>query len=183
MSFVLSMMRSRLGTKNAVIILSVVYLISQVVIGTILEQIGGPEVMKLQVTGWSAEIYQATFADWQARGLMDYYHAHFIFDDIHWLWYALSLTALLAAVMNRAGKPQSWNILLALPFVAGLCDLLENSIQHVFLVSPAGTTIVDPLPAISTLASITKWGLAFGLIALVLVLFVSSLGGKKASAA
>ena len=178
MTSLLGAVRRHLGTRHAVIGLGIVYLISQIIIGRILEQIGGPEVFKLQVTGWNAEIYLDTFADWQSRGLMDFYHAHFIFDDIHWVWYALSLSALLAAVLNRAAKPESWNWLLALPFVAGLSDFLENSIQHVFLVGTDGATIIDPLPAISTLASLTKWGLALGLTILILVVFVS--GRKKA---
>jgi hypothetical protein len=47
--------------------------------------------------------------------------------------------------------------ILVLPLASGLLDFFENQIQQVFLSAPDFSTIVDPLPLISTAASDLKW--------------------------
>ena len=48
-----------------------------------------------------------------------------------------------------------------------MADWLENQFQHFFLSDPRLTTIVDPLPLISTLASNLKWLLVAASLSLI----------------
>jgi len=57
-----------------------------------------------------------------------------------------------------------------LPLAFGLLDFFENQIQHVFLSAPDFSTIVDPLPLISTAASDLKWLLMLVYVGTTLVL-------------
>jgi len=61
---------------------------------------------------------------------------------------------------------------LLLPLASGLLDWFENHLQHVFLSSSDFSTIVDPLPLFSTIASDTKWVLALTYVMLSAVLLV-----------
>lgn len=149
-----------------------IYLISQVTIGVVLEHIGPLDIGRLQVTGFTAEYYRETFARWQSTGAMAFYRAHFIFDGIHWLWYALSLTAFLAIGMRANAVSSTYDWILALPLVAGLCDCYENHVQLIFLSDPTYQTVVDPLPLLSTVASITKWSLVALILVTILALSV-----------
>ena len=99
---------------------------------------------------------------------MPFYRSHLIFDDIHWIWYSVMLTSLMALAMNAADSPPQRNPLLLMPLIAGLCDALENSMQKVFLSDPNFATVVDPLPLISTIASIIKW--SFVMLSLLTIL-------------
>lgn len=138
---------------------AIVYLVSQVVIAAQLEHLGALRVFELQVTGFRAADYLQAFSAWQKQGVMPFYRSHLIFDDIHWIWYSVMLTSLMALAMNAADSPPKRNPLLLLPLVAGLCDALENGLQKVFLSDPTFATVVDPLPLLSTIASIVKWSL------------------------
>ena len=149
-----------------------IYLVSQIVIANIADHVGPEEILALQTTGFSASDYRAAFARWDAAGTMPFYRAHFVFDDLHWLWYAIALGALLALGLDAARLSRRWNAVLLMPFAAGLLDCLENGLQHVFLLDPGYVTIVDPLPAMSTIASITKWVLALASTVLVAAFFV-----------
>ena len=88
------------------------------------------------------------------------YRAHFRLDDFHWIWYAGLFTALLGRLFERRAVSHRFDWILLLPLASGLLDLLENQIQRVFLGAPGFLAVVDPLPLISTAASILKWGLA-----------------------
>lgn len=145
-----------------------IYLLSQVIILVVLEHVGSIEVGVLQLTGFTSDDYSETFNRWSSSGSMVFYKAHFIVDGVHWVWYSILLTALLALAMNAKNIDANYNCLLLLPLVAGLCDAAENTIQLVFLSDPLFQTIVDPLPLISTLASIIKWLLA-GVVVMVTV--------------
>jgi hypothetical protein len=148
---------------------AVIYVLSQVVIAVQLEHLGAYRVFALQVTGFRAADYLQTFARWQEQGVMPFYRSHLIFDGVHWIWYSVMLTSLMALVMNAADSPPHRNPLLLMPIVGGLCDALENSLQQVFLSDPHFATVVDPLPLISTVASIVKWSLVVLSIVTILV--------------
>ena len=173
MSFsqLLATLRERFGYLWLVLAFGAIYLISQVTIGVLLEHVDPAAIGKLQVSGFTASSYIETFTRWEASGVMAFYRAHFVVDGIHWLWYTLLLLSLLSLAMKKAQAPAHYNALLVLPMIAGPCDALENSIQKIFLSEPGYVTIVDPLPMISTLASITKWSLvamaSLALVALV----------------
>lgn len=134
-----------------------IYLVSQVVIATLVHPLGTQQMVLLQVTGFSAADYLQTFATWEAAGTMPFYVAHLIFDDLHWIWYSIALSAFLALGLNAAHRSRRWNVVLLFPLIAGVLDGIENGLQHVFLSEPRYQLIIDPLPAISTVASIGKW--------------------------
>ena len=94
------------------------------------------------------------------------YRAHFILDDLHWIWYTGLFTALLAWLFKRQSASHRYDWVLLLPLASGLLDWYENQLQHVFLSSPDFATIVDPLPLYSTMASDVKWVLALVYITL-----------------
>jgi hypothetical protein len=131
------------------------------------------EMLRLQCFGFSAERTLAIFRGWEASGAIDAYRAHFRLDDFHWLWYAGFFTALLGGLFERRGVSHRLDWILVLPLTSGLLDLLENQIQHVFLGAPDFSTVVDPLPLISTAASILKWLLALVYVSTAAVLLLS----------
>lgn len=76
--------------------------------------------------------------------------------------YAIALSALLALALDAARLSARWNVVLLFPLLAGIQDAVENGLQHVFLSQPGYSTMIDPLPAISTVASTGKWILFVG---------------------
>lgn len=163
-----------------VALLAAVYAASQVTIAIILHPLGA-SIARLQCCAFTADAYVATFRAWEASGVMSAYRAHFLLDDIHWIWYSVLATALLCRLFERQRVPHRYNWVLVLPLLSGLCDAYENHLQHVFLSAPDFSTIVDPLPLQSTLASDAKWTLALGYALLIAVLLVR--GGLRERAA
>ncbi len=176
----LTMLRTHLAHGWIVIMFTVIYLTSQIIIGMVLEQIGGPVILALQVTGFTVADYVGAFSEWEKAGMMEIYRAHLVFDDLHPIWYAMLMASTLAVLMKKTGVGDGWTKVMIIPFAAGFCDLVENGIQHIFLTGPGTSTIVDPLPAISTIMSITKWSLAAAGLTLITILLVRSLSGNKA---
>jgi hypothetical protein len=127
-------------------------------------------MIKLQVAGTSVADYVSVFGEWQASGEMALYQAHFILDDIHWIWYAGLFTAVLSRLFNRLDVSRAYNWFLLLPLASGLLDWFENRLQHVFLSATDFSTIIHPLPLYSTLASDLKWALALTYIVASLIL-------------
>lgn len=168
--------RARLGRTWLIVSLGVVYAVSQTTILLIARPLRD-RMLELQCLGFTAERTRAILLEWQAAGLLPAYRAHFVFDDVHWLWYAGFSTALLCRLFERARLPHRLDWLLLLPLVSGLCDAYENALQHVYLVDPGFATVVDPLPLLGTLASNVKWALAAVYVGLAVVLLV-----RKASA-
>lgn len=157
LALLLEKARSRLANRWLLALFGGIYVVSQVVIATIVHPLDTKKMVGLQIMGFSAETYKRVFSEWETAGTMPFYRAHLIFDDIHWVWYSIALSCLLAICMNAARAKNRWNIALLLPPLAGLQDCLENTMQHVFLSSPTYVAIIDPLPAISAAASIGKW--------------------------
>jgi hypothetical protein len=147
-----------LGRTWVIALLGVTHVASQLAILVTLAPVSS-EMLRLQCLGFSAERTLAIFRGWEASGAIDAYRAHFLFDDFHWLWYAGFFTALLGRLFERRAVSHRFDWILLLPLASGLLDLLENQIQHVFLGAPGFSAVVDPLPLISTGASILKWGL------------------------
>ena len=160
-----------LGRTWVIAVLGVIYVVSQTAILVTLAP-ASPEMLRLQCFGFSAERTLAIFRGWEASGAIDAYRAHFRLDDFHWLWYAAFFTALLGRLFERRAVSHRFDWILVLPLASGLLDLLENQIQHVFLGAPDFSTVVDPLPLISTAASILKWLLALGYVGATVVLLL-----------
>jgi len=152
-------LRPALGRTWLIALFGIAYLISQVTILLIARPLGGA-LLDLQCFGFTAAKYVAVFRDWEASGAMAAYRAHFVLDDVHWVWYAAFFTVLLCRLFERHRIPHRFDWLLVLPLASGLLDCYENHLQHVFLAAPDYATIVDPLPLLSTLASDAKWLLA-----------------------
>ena len=129
-------------------------------------------MLRLQCLGFSADEYLRMFRSWQEAGVLAAYQAHFLLDDVHWIWYALFFTAVLCRLFERRGVDHRHDWFLLLPLVSGLLDAFENRLQHVFLSDPAFSRIVDPLPAFSTVASILKWLLVLGYVGVALALLL-----------
>ena len=154
----LSNLRQEFGRTWIIVLFGLAYLISQVTIIIILGPIEDA-MIKLQTTGFSASDYVSVFGAWEASGDMAFYRAHFVLDDVHWIWYTILATAVLSKLFYRFDVPNERNWFLLLPLASGLLDWYENRLQHVFLSSADFSTIVDPLPLYSTLASDLKWAL------------------------
>ena len=165
----ISRLRATLGQTWLIVLFGIAYSISQVTILVILEPLGG-QFAKLQCFGFSADTYLAAFRHWEEAGVMAAYEAHFVLDDVHWIWYAAFFTFLLCRLFesNRLSHRLDWVLLL--PLASGLLDWYENTLQHVFLSAPDFSTIVDPLPLFSTIALIFKWVLASTYVLVTLLL-------------
>ncbi len=168
----LDQVRRWLANPMFVFFFGSVCFVSQLALYAIVKDIGAGEIIKLQLAGFKASYYLAVFADWKANGLMDNYAAHFLFDDIHWLWYTLFLTGLLSCLMEKCNTDNEFNFILLLPLAAGLCDAFENTMQHIFLMPENYPMLYDPLPMLSTFASLGKWLLILFVLVLVFVLMI-----------
>ena len=161
MSKILSLdnLRREFARTWIVVLFGLAYLVSQVTIIVILGPIEDA-MINLQLTGTSASEYVLVFRAWSASGDMDFYRAHFLLDDVHWIWYTIFFTALLSRLFDRFEVSPGRNWFLLLPLASGLLDWYENHLQHIFLSAADFSTIIDPLPLYSTLASDIKWALA-----------------------
>jgi hypothetical protein len=61
---------------------------------------------------------------------------------------------------------------LLLPLGSGLLDWYENRLQHVFLSASDFSTIIDPLPLFSTVASDVKWLFSAVYVSLSIILLI-----------
>lgn len=155
-SLTLTSLRIKLGRTWLIALFGIAYIISQITIIVILGPIEDA-MIALQTTGTSASDYLTVFKTWENSGEMDIYRAHFILDDVHWIWYAGLFTVLLCWLFERHNVSSKYNWVLMLPLASGLLDWFENKMQHIFLSTADFSMIVDPLPLISTLASDMKW--------------------------
>ena len=134
-SLSLPSLRRGLGHTWLIALFGIAYAISQITIIVILEPIADA-MIKLQMTGVSVGDYLTVFRDWEESGGMGFYRAHFILDDVHWIWYAGFFTALLCRLFERVGVGHKYDWVLVLPLGSGLLDWYENHLQHVFLSAP-----------------------------------------------
>ena len=173
-------LRRELGRTWVIALFGMAYLISQVTIIIILGPIEDA-MLNLQVSGTFVVDYMSVFGAWEASGDMASYRAHFILDDVHWIWYTIFFTALLSRLFDRFEISSTRNWFLVLPLASGLLDWYENRLQHIFLSDEDFTTIVDPLPLYSTLASDVKWVLALLYLGTTIVLVARLAFGDKRS--
>lgn len=155
---------------NAVIVFfAVIYVISQASIAVVVEPVGSLTVLHLQTT-LSVETFRALVDGLYTRGVVNAYIAHYYYDFLHPLWYAGLLALLLARGFERQAVPAERNSLLLVPFVAGLGDLLENSL-HLYMV--LDTANISPGRVLAANgAAIGKWTLVAGCIVAILALWL-----------
>lgn len=156
------------------------FVLSQTSLASIFERIGTTALLRMQVSFFHAQDYLDYFQQLRGQGLLDLYASHLLIDNLHPLWYALFSTALLAVLMNRLAIDAKWNVLLALPWFAAGCDVIENHIQMVFLLGDQHIT--DALATLTTLASCLKWGAVLVYFPVALIWLIRLAFGKRQAA-
>ena len=174
----LANLRTELGRTWLIVLFGIAYAISQITILVILGPIEDA-MIKLQTTGTTVADYLAVFNAWEATGAMAFYRGHFLLDDVHWIWYAMFFTTALCRLFDRCEISSDRNWFLLLPLASGLLDWYENHLQHVFLNSSDFSTIIDPLPLFSTLASDVKWIFSLAYLGASIVLAIRLAARKK----
>lgn len=157
------------GSGRVIAVFGGAYVVSQVIIASILHPLGPLAVLRVQ-TALSPPVVQQTFAKWRTDALLDTYARHYYFDFPHPVLYAVFLSAVLAWLLNRNRLSATWNAALLLPLAAAACDLFEN-VSHLAFLSD-GVNMTPTWVAVSGIAAITKWLLAGGSLGLIAVLAV-----------
>lgn len=146
---------------------AVIYFASQIIIGSILHQVGTLKALALQTTMCS-EKFKAIASGWITSGNIAAYYRHFYFDHFHPIWYSIFLSLLIARTFKINHVSPRFHWLILTPFIAALCDFFENMMHLYFLADLNRATPV--LVALSGLATNTKWILAGVGVAVVTVL-------------
>ncbi len=175
-----SRLRAALGRRSSIFTFAAIYLVSQAAILAILDPLGTDKVLQLQTT-FSAETFAAIKAGWVQAGLLENYWRHFLFDFVHPLWYGLFLASLLAGGMNFAGMSSRYDPVVLVPFVAGACDFVENSVHVWFLLDP--TMVANPWVPISATFTNIKWFLFLPSFVIAAALYQRGLARRRAEAA
>lgn len=136
----------------------IIYFTSQIIIGSILHDIGTLNALALQTT-FSRDMFMSIAVGWLASGEIEMYYKHFYFDFLHPLWYSILLSLLIARSFTLNQVNPKFNFMILTPFMAGLCDLVENS-MHVYMLADLDRA-TNSLVWFSGLAANTKWFLAF----------------------
>lgn len=162
---------SRKSDSNILIIIfGIIYFTSQLIIGSIIQPLGVGNVLALQIT-LSSDTFKEIAAGWIASGQIAIYYKHFYFDNFHPIWYSIFLSLLIARTFKMNGVSPSFNFIILTPFIAGICDLIENAMHLYFLKDLRRAT--PALVAFSGTATNTKWFLAFSGVAIVSILVVA----------
>ncbi len=154
MSLPINKLRTWLSATRITLIFGVIYFISQVSIAIILEPVGADAVLQLQTT-FSAETFVQIIEQWKEAGTLPYYLKHFYLDFPHPIWYSIFLASLVARAMNANNFEGKFDLLILLPFVAGLSDLMENTFHLIFLTDM--NRVTPQLVFVSALFCNLKW--------------------------
>ncbi|PKL39959.1 MAG: hypothetical protein CVV44_06995 [Spirochaetae bacterium HGW-Spirochaetae-1] len=169
-SFVVFMSRT-----PVIIVLAIIYLVVQTLIAVIVSPLGH-DMLRVQTT-FSGETFRGIIQSWEKSGLMALYLKHFYLDYFHPVIYSLFLSALLSRGLVMNGLDKKFNLLVLLPFAAGLMDLIENS-MHLYLIhNPAEISAGTVL--FSGICTTMKWAMAFLVLVGAIVLIVMGLAKKK----
>ncbi len=161
-----------LARGRLVLLFCFVYFLSQIIIMVITHKLG-PDMLNIQLT-FSADEFARILKGWSHMGLA-IYKRHFYLDFIHPVFYALFLSSAIAYCTHTHKKKAKPFILVLffLPYVAGFCDLMENTL-HELMINQC-LPITGTWVALSATATWTKWTLAA--VSLVAILIF---GTKKA---
>jgi hypothetical protein len=153
-----------------IIIFGIIYFTSQFIIGSIINPLGVGNVLALQTT-LSSDTFKEIASGWIASGQIGIYYKHFYFDNFHPIWYSIFLSLLIARTFKINGVSPSFNFIILTPFIAGICDLVENAMHIYFLSDLRRAT--PALVALSGTATNTKWFLSLSGVAIVSILVVA----------
>ena len=153
-----------------IIIFGIIYFTSQFIIGSIVHPLGTGNVLALQTT-LSSDIFKEIVSGWIASGQIGIYYKHFYFDNFHPIWYSIFLSLMIAKTFKVNGINPKFNFLILTPFIAGICDLIENAMHLYFLSDLRRAT--PALVALSGTATNIKWFLAFSGVGIVFILTIA----------
>jgi hypothetical protein len=145
----------------------IIYFTSQFIIGSIMHPLGIKDALTLQTT-FSSDTFKQIASSWISSGQVNIYYRHFYFDNFHPIWYSIFLSLLIARTFKINNINPKFNFIILTPFVAGICDLIENMMHLYFLADLNRAT--PALVALSGTATNTKWFLALSGVAIVTVL-------------
>ena len=167
---------SRLARGRIVLIFGVFYVLNQAALMAMFSR-QGTDPLILQIT-MSKDVFMDVLTRWGADGVTRYL-THFCLDGYHPILYSVFLASAIALLSKRPGLPPSGSIKIffVLPFIAGLCDVIEN-ILHILMLT-GFMDITGASVAISGSITNTKWFLAFVSIIAICVLGVKKLASKK----
>ncbi len=148
----------------------ILFVVSQLAIYLIIRDIS-PEKLLLLQTSFSRKFFLETIAAWKLAGLLPLFKLHFIPDYLHPVWYSVLLASLMGLALNANRLSPRFDSLLLIPFVAGLLDLLENTMQLIMLADIG--KITDGQVVAAALFANLKWLLAGISILLILGLAVA----------
>jgi hypothetical protein len=158
---------SKKSDSNLIIaIFGIIYFASQIKIASIVHPLG-IDMLRIQTT-LSSDSFKEIASGWIASGQIGLYYKHFYFDNFHPIWYSIFLSLLIARAFKINNINPKFNFFILTPFVAGVCDLIENMMHLYFLADLKRATPV--LVALSGLATNTKWFLALSGVAIVTIL-------------
>jgi hypothetical protein len=149
---------------------AVIYFTSQIIIGSIMHPLGVVDALRLQTT-MSSDVFKSIASGWIASGQIGIYYRHFRFDNFHPIWYSIFLSLLIARAFRMNNVNPKFNVIILMPFIAGLCDLFENMMHIYFLADLSRAT--PALVAIAGVATNTKWFIALSgtVIAIILIVY------------
>lgn len=158
---------SKKSDSNLIIaIFGIIYFASQIKIASIVHPLG-IDMLRIQTT-LSSDSFKEIASGWIASGQIGLYYKHFYFDNFHPIWYSIFLSLLIARAFKINNINPKFNFIILTPFVAGVCDLIENMMHLYFLADLKRATPV--LVALSGLATNTKWFLALSGVAIITIL-------------
>jgi hypothetical protein len=149
-------------------IFGILYFASQIKIASIVQPLG-IDMLRIQMT-LSNDTFKEIASRWIASGQVNIYYQHFYYDNFHPLWYSIFLSLLIARTFKINNVSPKFNFIILTPFVAGICDLIENMMHLYFLADLNRAT--PALVALSGTATNTKWFLSLSGVAIVSILFV-----------
>ena len=153
-----------------IVIFGTIYFVSQIIIGSIIQPLGVKNALALQTTMCSDK-FKAIASGWIASGEIEIYYRHFYFDNFHPIWYSIFLSLLIARTFKINNVNSKYNFIILTPFIAGICDLIENMMHLYFLADLNRAT--PALVTLSGLATNTKWFLAaLGVVTVIVMLIV-----------
>jgi hypothetical protein len=145
----------------------IIYFLSQIIIGSIIHPLGVKDALTLQTT-FSSDVFKSIASSWIASGQIGIYYKHFYFDNFHPIWYSIFLSLLIARAFKINKISSQFNFIILTPFIAAICDFIENMMHLYFLDDLNRATPL--LVALSGLATNTKWFLALSGVAIVSIL-------------
>jgi hypothetical protein len=153
-----------------VVVFCAAFLVSQAIVVAMLLQLDHSDPLILQLT-FSKTVFMDVLQKWGQTGI-GIYKKHFFVDYPHAFIYAGFLASLIAFLtVEQDRQPAHVHLVLfSLPYVAGLCDLAENTLHLILIRNPVA--VPGTLVKISATMTWTKWGLAgISIMAIVFLVF------------